>query len=161
MTKQIPLTQGKVALVDDDMYEFLNQWRWFAAFDGCNWYAERNEKIVDKKTIVLMHRIVINALASDPMVDHQNGNGLDNRRQNLRFCVNSENGGNRRKSKNNTSGYKGVCWNKRQKKYVGYIMKQHQNFFLGYFDTPEEAAQAYDARARELFGEFARTNFGA
>lgn len=153
MTKQIPLTQGKVAIVDDDMYEFLSQWKWRSAKDKNTWYAVRS---IARKTIG-MHRVITNA-SPGQLVDHWNGDGLYNVRQNLRVCTDGQNRANRRIQKNNKSGFKGVCWSKDKKKFHAYITSGNI-IHLGYFNDPEAAARAYDAKARELHGEFARTNF--
>ena len=93
------------------------------------------------------------------MIDHINHNGLDNRRENLRICTNAENNRHRRKPKNNTSGYKGVCWDKSKKKWRARIEKDNKNIHIGYYNILEEAARAYDAKAKELFGKYAQLNF--
>jgi HNH endonuclease len=93
-------------------------------------------------------------------VDHINGDGLCNLRENLRVCTKAENMRNRGKQINNTSGYKGVYFNKHAKKFSAQIKLYGKAIYLGLYDSPVEAARAYDAKARELFGEFAVTNFG-
>jgi len=124
----------------------------FARRHGNTWYAARSEG----KNQIHMHREIINAPA-DLQVDHINGNGLDNRRENLRLCTNAENARNRRLSKNNTTGYKGVDLD--ANRYRAQIRVGQKFVYLGRFDDPIEAAKAYDAAAREHYGEFARTNF--
>tara|TARA_R110000824_G_scaffold396554_1_gene598108 strand:- start:1212 stop:1535 length:324 start_codon:yes stop_codon:yes gene_type:complete len=104
-----------------------------------------------------MQRFIMDA-PKGMQVDHINRNPLDNRKSNLRICTNAENSYNTGPQKNNTSGYKGVSWRKDAKKwtaYIGHAPKSH----LGYFDTPEEAAKARDAKAKELHGEYAHLNF--
>ena len=91
--------------------------------------------------------------------DHINGDGLDNRKQNLRICTHAENLRNRRLGKNNTSGYKGVSWHKLHKLWYAHISHNKKLMSLGYFKDKEEAAKAYDRKAIELFGEFAKLNF--
>lgn len=94
------------------------------------------------------------------LVDHKNrDHTLDNRRENLRFCNNSENNSNCGPRKRNRSGFKGVYWSKAANKYMARITANKVDFYLGVFDDPADAAKAYDMRARELFGEFAWTNF--
>ena len=92
-------------------------------------------------------------------IDHINGNKLDNRRSNLRHVNNQQNHWNREKSKSNTSGYKGVSFDKSRGKYEASIMKDGRKRFLGYFNDPKDAAVAYDNAAFFYFGEYARPNF--
>ena len=157
MTKEIPLTQGQVALVDDDMYEYLMQWKWFANYDGWNWYAARNGPRPFQKKIS-MHRIIISS-PDDMQVDHINRNGLDNRRENLRLCTNAQNSRNRGMQKHNTTGFNGVSWRKARRKYQARIIVNGKIFYLGHFTTAEEAAKAWDEAAVKHFGEFANLNF--
>lgn len=156
--KSITLTQGKTALVDDGDYSQINQRKWKAKKGrNGNWYAERQN---GHGKFITMHRLIMNAPLG-VIVDHINGNGLDNRRENLRLCTNAQNLMNRGAQRNNTTGYKGVTWDRREKvkKYCAQIKFHKKTLRLGYFKTPEEAARVYDAKARELFGEFAVLNF--
>ncbi len=153
--KEIPLTKGKVAFVDDDLYEFLMQWKW-STLENDHYYAVRTDKF---NKMILMHRVVMNA-PKGTKVDHRNSSEtLDNRRENLRLCTNSQNTCNSKKRSDNTSGYKGVTWSKVSQKYQAGITKDGQRYHLGLFIDPKDAALAYDAKAHELHGEFARTNF--
>jgi HNH endonuclease len=156
MTKEIKLTQGKVALVDDADFEWLNQWKWYV--HGF-WYAARMEARKGKRMVVLMHRKITNApFGMD--VDHINGNGLDNRRENLRVCTHAENQRNTtRKRTTNKSGFKGVCWRMVSQKWSADITLNSKQIHIGLFSDIQEAVRAYDAKAIELFGEFAKTNF--
>ena len=155
--KEIELTQGQAAIVDDEDYEYLSQWKWFAAFDPSTktYRAVRTDSKI-KKTI-LMHRVVMRV--SDPsfFVDHKNHNTLDNTKENLRVCSNSENIANSRIAKNNTTGYKGISFKKG--KYEVRIIKNGKYYYLGRFQNLMEAASIYDKKAKELFGEFAKLNF--
>lgn len=137
------------ALVDDEDFEWLNQWKWHIS----NEYATRQEK----RKNILLHRIILNT-PQGMYTDHINGNGLDNRRNNLRVCTRSENQMNRKLQKNNTSGYKGISWNKRKERWAVRIYLNSEGFFLGYFNNKIKAATAYNQKAKELFGEFARLN---
>jgi hypothetical protein len=94
-----------------------------------------------------------------PLVDHANGNGLDNRRSNLRLATGTQNNANRRLASNSTSGFKGVNLYKRTGRWRAHIAIHRQQKHLGYFRTAEEAARAYDIAALALFGEFALINF--
>jgi len=102
-----------------------------------------------------LHRFIMNC-PKDMIVDHINGDKLDNRKCNLRICTQAQNCCNSKKQKNNTSGYKGVCWHTTRKKWFSSIKYNKKNISLGYFNTPEEAYAAYCKAAKELHGEFAR-----
>lgn len=155
MTKQIQLSKGLVALVDDEDFEWLSEFKWCVNDEN---YAIRNVQKNGKWTTTRMHRDVLNA-PDFMQVDHVNCNPLDNRRCNLRLATNSQNQRNRGSNKNNKSGFKGVSWRVSRQKWLAQIEIDGKGKHLGYFDTPEDAAQAYDKAARELHGEFAKTNF--
>lgn len=158
MTKEIPLTQGKVAIVDDDVYEWAVQWKWCAHHNRHSFYARRSKKTGRSNKVILLHREIMNA-PTGIQVDHKNGDGLDCRRNNLRLATNTENGQNSRRRLDNRSGYKGVSWHKVVSRWRARIKVDGVEIRLGYYDTPEEAALAYDEAARKYHGEFARTNF--
>lgn len=156
----IPLTQGKFAIVDAKNYEWLNQWKWRCEKHGRTFRAVRTAyppETTNKKT-VLMHRQIMKGKPGQE-IDHSNGNDLDNRIDNLRFCNRNQNCGNARKQRNCSSQYKGVSWCKRTGKWLAQITYNYKNHNLGYFDNESEAAKVYDTKALELFGEFAYTNF--
>jgi len=152
--KLIPLTKGKFAKVDDEDFECLSQYRWFYHHTG---YAGRNIRIDGEHRTITMHRVIVRTPPGMD-TDHINGDKLDNRRENLRICSHTENVRNQPVRSNNTSGYKGVSFYSRSRKWRANIYVGHMQRNLGYFVTPEEAAQAYDKAARILFGEFARLN---
>lgn len=154
--KEITLTHNKVALVDDEDFNRLNEWAW-SARKGKNgkWYAHRSNG--EKNPTVHMHREIMGAKEGE-QVDHWNGNGLDNRRENLRLCSNQQNSQNRGLGRNSSTGFKGVTWHKGREKYRAYIKVNGRQIHIGYYKTSIEAAQAYDGRAVELFGRFARIN---
>jgi hypothetical protein len=161
--KEIPLTQGQVAKVDDADFEWLNRYKWCAYWNerSKSFYAKRNSLLSDEyqhKTSLLMHRLIMGAKRGQE-VDHDNHDTLDNQRTNLRVCTTFQNHGNVRKQQRNTSGFKGVSWHKHTRKWRAYIMISGKQLHLGLHEFPEQAARAYDCKARELFGEFALTNF--
>lgn len=157
--KQIELTQDKFAIVDDGDYEWLSRYSWHATRNpyGGKWYARG--KVGNKA--VYMHRLITGAPAYME-VNHCDDDTLNNQRHNLRTCEHSDSMRNRKKQCNNGSGYVGVVTQKR----AGYLVYRAQikvspkMLHIGCFETPEEAARAYDKKAKELFGEFARLNFG-
>lgn len=125
-------------------------------------YAIGNIKVGKTwKTGVRMHRLILGAQPGQ-MIDHINGNCLDNRRKNLRFCNKSQNGTNSKLPKNSTSGYKGVTYYKRYEQYGTPWMAQigfnWKHTTIGYFKTPKEAAVAYNKKAKEIHGDFAKLN---
>lgn len=159
MPRQIELSQGKFATVDDADYEFLRQWKWFArkAPDG-KWYAVRGKRTLLGARHVQMSRALL-GVSGKVVVDHINGDTLDNRRCNLRECSTAQNAINRGTPHNNKSGYKGVSWYARFNQWRAVIRVNYRLVHLGYFDSPEDAARAYDMAAKEHFGEFAVLNF--
>jgi len=154
MTREIPLTRGQCALVDDADFEtVVSAGKWQAA-PGCNtFYARHAYRRDGKVRHVHMHTLLLMSLG----VDHIDGNGLDNRRQNLRPATGSQNAMNRATPRDNTSGFKGVHRNRLR--WQAQIKAGGRRISLGTFDTPEEAARAYDAAALHHFGAFARPNF--
>jgi len=153
MTKTIPLTQGLVAIVDDKDYELLGQYKWYAHKNTDVYYAQRRAG----KRIVSMHREILGLQYGDKqIVDHANGNGLDNRHQNLRFATPSQSVINRRLSTRNKTGYRGVSYF--QGRYRAFIYLRREQYYLGSFTTDKEAALAYNAAAPKYHGEFARLN---
>lgn len=160
----IPLTQDKYAMVDEIDSDLLSE-RWYANGNGHSLYAKRNVRLAGRVTAVWMHRVILARMLDRPLeryeqVDHINGDGLDNRRANLRLATPSENRCNNRTPKNNTSGYRGVSWAKRTRKWHAQIKVNGRQQYLGYFASPIDAARVYNRAARELHGDFARLNEG-
>jgi len=150
--KEIALTQGKVALVDDEDFEFLSQWKWYLKNFDNHFYAARS---VDDKR---MHRIILNITDSKIFVDHKDGNGLNNQRNNIRAATISQNGANRVKRNNSSSRYLGVYWVKKTKLWRVGISKNGVLQNVGCFKDEKDAAIAYNNKAKELHGEFANLN---
>ena len=153
--KEIKLTQGKVAIVDDEDYEYLNQWKWYL----CKGYITRNIRLEDgRQGKIYMHRLIVDTPVG-MYTDHINGNRLDNRKGNLRICSKSQNGMNRGGQKNNTTGYKGVFINKARNNHIfSQIRANNILIYLGTFRTLENAARAYNKAALKYHGEFAQLN---
>lgn len=146
----IPLTQNKSAVVDDEDYERLKNKMW--QYSSCGYATAYPGEF--------MHRVVMNLSKYDGInVDHINGDKLDNRKENLRVCTQAQNIANSKINKSNKSGYKGVYWNKERHKWSTQIKFNRKSMHIGHFVDLEDAAHAYDTKARELFGEFAKTNF--
>lgn len=152
-TREIPLSQGKIAIVDADDYDWLMQWKWYYSNNG---YAVRNKPVAGKRKTVLMHRLILNAPNGVP-IDHADRNKLNNSKKNLRFCSSSENFQNRERQSNNTSGYKGVCQVIRNK-WLATIVVNRKQINLGCFNEILDAAYAYNQAALRHFGEFAVLN---
>ena len=146
------LTQGMEAIVDDDDPKEPWRFKWSAHKCRNTWYAIRN---VQGRTITL-HRFLMGE--PDGQVDHEDGDGLNNQRINLRLATHTENQCNRGPNINNTSGFKGVTWDQRERLWKAQIKVNRTNIHLGYFVNPKDAADAYDNAAIRLHGEFARTN---
>lgn len=148
------------ALVDDEDYERINSLRWSAIVGSKRVRAQG--KIVDhagKERTVSLHRYLLQVSDPDIKVDHIDHDPLNNTRANLRLCSNAENCRNIPRRVDNQSGFKGVWWYPRRRKYQAYIRHNYKRFHLGLFVTAEQAAVAYDTAARKYFGEFAWLNF--
>jgi len=153
--KEIPLTKGMVAIVDDEDYEGLIRYKWgaFHRRTGNCWYAFTK---INRKN-VFMHNLILGSLPHQD-IDHVDLNGLHNTRDNLRPGSRSQNMANRGSTVANTSGYKGVWKKNIGRPWEAGIKVNYRTVYLGTFDTPQEAAAAYDKAAIHHFGEFALTN---
>jgi hypothetical protein len=154
--KEVRLNRGMVALVDDEDYERVSHGHWSVMHKNGGDYAVR--KVPGEKRLMAMARFLVGARSGE-IVHHINHNTLDNRRENLRICTVQQNLCSQLKHGTGTSKYKGVHFFKRYGKWQAQVMFNYKHFHLGYFANEEEAARAYDRKARELFGEFALCNF--
>lgn len=154
--KEIKLTQGKVALVDDEDYEYLNQWKWYALKSRNTFYATRVVRVGCKSMRFYMHRVIM----KEPtlLVDHCDSNGLHNYKSNLRECTRRQNGMNRKSNNNSTSIYKGVSYSIGIERWVAAIQINGKRKLLGKFLNEIDAALKYNEAAKEYFGEFALLN---
>jgi len=153
---EIPLTNGGVALIDDADYPLVSRHNW-------HWRQSRGKRVryavtVHRQHVIRMHRLILGLTTRLPYVDHVNWNGLDNRRRNLRVATNSQNMANSPAHTANTTGFRGVSFNADASKFAAQICCNGRNHHLGYFTVPHDAARAYDAAARRLFGPFAYQN---
>jgi len=157
--KIIALTQGQNTKVTAADFPYLDQWNWFAHWNGCthSFYAMRH--IIGSKRITEMAKEILKCTPKK-LPDHKNHDTLDNRRENLRKATHSQNGSNRKKiNSNNTSGYTGIRFRKKEKKWEARISHKGIYFHLGLFTSDKKAAHAHDEAAKKLHGEFAHLNF--
>lgn len=156
---EIMLTQGKSTIVDAiDGDLILRRW------SSHSWGYAQSHTVTSngKQGKLLLHRVILERILNRPMqkgeiADHINGDRLDNRRSNLRIATDTESARNRGRRSDNTSGYKGVVWSKgMKKKWAAQVYANRKRVYIEYFDTPEEAHEAYCKAAKEIYGEFAR-----
>ena len=140
-------------LVDDEGFEELNKYHWSITAG----YAKRSVWSKEKMESIYMHRVIMDT-PKGMYTDHIDGNPLNNQKSNLRICTHSQNIQNSRMAKNNTTGFRGVALHKKSKKYWARIKIDRESRYLGTFNSPEEAALAYNEVAKKYFGEFANTN---
>jgi hypothetical protein len=160
MAKTIPLTQGQVCIVDDEDYEILNKWKWYATWSQFtrSYYAARNGREKPRKHI-LMHREILGLKHGDKRQgDHvESGQTLDNRRVNLRIATREQNCANARLNRDSTTGLKGVTWHKGSKKFRARITVHGKQINLGDFDDKQLAYSTYCEAVAKYHGEFGRT----
>ena len=163
--KTVPLhgkkAAGRVALVDDADYELVSRYRWRVyqrsqpGHDSGPYAVAHIRRTDGRWTTTTMHQLILGCNG----IDHRNLNGLDNQRSNLRPATQPQNMGNTRSHADSSSAFKGVSWIRQSQKWRGQIQVNGHKHHLGYFASEEDAARAYDAAAREVFGSFARLNF--
>lgn len=160
----IALTQSKFALVDETDFERVNQFTWTYAVPkrpGLSGYAYRQVRTAAGAINYKLHQVILGIpLNSGVGIDHRDGNGLNNRRSNLRLATQTQNLQNACIRSNNTSGYKGVTWHEKSNAWHAVIKNNGKVVSLGYYHDPADAARAYNRAALDFFGEFARINEG-
>jgi hypothetical protein len=152
----VPLTRGFVAQIDASDLHKVAGFNWFAVVQSYTVYAVRRVSgVKGRGSKISMHRQIIGA-TNDVQVDHVDLNGLNNRRENLRIATPQQNCFNRRKTRANTSGFKGVCWNRKSRKWQAGIRINGRSVHLGLFETIDAAYNAYCKAANQHYGEYAR-----
>jgi hypothetical protein len=154
----VTLTKGQFAIVDLDDLHLVEPFNWFCdKQSGGRLYAARHSPrdANGKQQFIMMHRVIL-GVPQGVLVDHEDGNGLNNRRSNLRPANTQQNKANSKLPRNNTSGFKGVSLHRPSGKWFSRIKVDDKLIHLGVFDDPAEAGAAYEAAAKQQFGEFAR-----
>lgn len=155
MAKEIPLTKGRFAVVSDEDYPRVRSFLWYCSeLRGDTYYAVGRPGTKRKQ---YMHRFLRRAGPGE-IIDHRNGDGLDNRRRNTRRSTHSQNHANHRRQRNNTSGFTGVWWHAQRRKWSAEIKVNQKKINLGLFEDPITAAKARDRAAIKYFGSFAKLN---
>jgi hypothetical protein len=157
--KTIVISNGSTVLVDDKDFEALSQYKWTAHVNRTTCYAIRRQRISEDRpgSIVYMHRQIMCPMEG-MVVDHINKDGLDNRRENLRICSQTENLRNQRPRSNKRSKFKGVSWNENDMAYHSRLQFGGRGVWLGMYKSEVDAAKAYDAGAIHYYGKYALTN---
>lgn len=156
--RTIELGRGYTTVVDEDDYDKLSQYNWSVDERSHTTYVKRSVYEGGIRTgTEIMHRLIMDA-PEDMQVDHINGDGLDNRKENLRLCSQKQNLMNKRSVVDSSSKHKGVCWDKGSSKWRAYIQVDKKKKHLGYYTDELAAASAYNEAAKEHFGEYAKVN---
>ncbi len=151
----IPLSQGKVSLVDPEDFVIYSKYKWYSSHG----YAKRSETVDGQEQSIFLHREIMGN-PEGKVIDHINGDRADNRRENLRICTHEENFLNSRPNRGKRSSkYKGVSWHKRSGKWHARTSMNRRRIHIGTFDCEKDAARAYNEKVEELFGEYAYQNF--
>lgn len=153
--KEIKLTNGGVALVDDEDFEKLSSYKWHRHDERTLQYVRVALYGSGKQQILLMHRVVMNA-PTGVDVDHRDGDGLNNQKYNLRLCTDQQNSMNLKLFRTSTSGHKGVSWNKQFKKWEAYIWFHRKKIRLGEYKEKSDAIAARENAEKELYGNWSR-----
>lgn len=160
---EIPTTNGPTILVDKEDESRVRQHQWWAVPQGRGQHRKLYAITRANKRLIRLHRYLLGIEDPRILVDHKDRNALNNQRSNLRVATHQQNAQNRKREVRNISGYKGVSWHAGSKKWRAIACRRESGrlryYSLGLHKDPVQAAKAYDAKARELFGEFARLNF--
>jgi hypothetical protein len=151
----VPLTRGYEAIIDAADVHLVADWNWCAWVKGRQTYAVRGTKLSGKQLQVRMHRQILNP-PSGLMIDHVSGDGLDCRRSNMRIATAGQNMKNQRAHRDNSSGVKGVSWDKARQKWRASITTDRKTLFLGRYDDMGAAYQAYRCACKKMHGAFSR-----
>lgn len=155
--KLIDTTKGQQYKICDCHYEMANKWKWTAFQSGRSktWYIVRRELRDGRQKTILLHRWIMGMPDKSMVVDHLDGNGLNNQCKNLRLCTQSQNNANQRGAKKGSkSGHKGVYWHSAAQKWCAEVVYDHKKYYLGLFKNKLDAVEAYNKKAKELHGEF-------
>lgn len=158
---EVALTKGKVAVVDACDYERVIAYRWYALERDGLWHAAWRGGPRNRRRSLYMHRLILGVNDPRVIVDHANGDGLDNRRCNIRVATKAQNAMNMRLHRDSSTRLKGVSWQESARRWRATINAEGRQIYLGHFRDPIDAALAYDAAALRYFGIFAATNFGS
>lgn len=153
----ITLTKGYEAVIDAADVHLVDGVNWYANTDGNTVYAQRGAYANGAQKTTRLHRVLM-GVNDELLVDHIDGDGLNNRRSNLRLATREQNNRNQRLVKRNSSGFKGVSWDKKERKWLAQIRVDGRSRNLGRYKTPEQAHAAYCAASLKIYGEFARHN---
>lgn len=156
--KEIKLTKGFTAKVDDEDFDFLNRFKWAASKCGKDHYAVTSYYHQSKKYKIYMHRLILLAFDKIVIVDHQDRDTFNNQKSNLRMCSKMQNQWNNRLRDGASSKYRGVSFHAQSRGYVAQIANKGENIYIGYYRNEIEAAKAYNDAAIRLRGEFANPN---
>ena len=158
--KRVPIFKNSFALVDDEDFEKVGHLKWheFKSKNRSKIYAKRNFRVNGVSKSELMHRVILGITDPKILIDHKNGDGLDNQKHNIRVCTNAQNTRNRDKIKTNVSGYKGVSYNKKLSCWECKIGVDNKTVNLGLYRTAVEAAIAYNEGATKYHRQYARPN---
>jgi len=152
---RIPLTKGHVAIIDAADVPLVEAWNWYALVVRDTVYAIRGKWTGGKQRTILLHRVIM-APPDDLQVDHRSGDGLDCRRANMRLATRAQNQHNQRTRRDNTSGFKGVSWDRGGQKWQAHIKIDGKQIYLGLFTSPESAHAAYSEASARLHGDYGR-----